>query len=1643
VFSPKNILIVLIFLCFDFALAQDLKISTSNILTPQVYHFNQLQLEAGVWNDGSSSATETYCDIYLSKDLTFSSSERLSRVSITYLFPGDTGIVKFRYHVPSHFPSGDYYVGYSVDAENDVVETNESNIFYDPNKIQILNPTSNNQFDIKLPYPILFIHGLNSDAATWNTLAYQMDSLYGLTYGGEINFCLNGDGDVSTADQSTDIKDFTDANNLITGDYYYLNFDVDSAGNKYYGSAQDPTQSNQAAIFKQGIAVQKAIDYVMSKSYKDKVILVGHSMGGLASREYLQNPNNWVSSSTHQVAKLGTIATPHDGSEATALGLLGWLGFDELTEAMRDLRPQYNNGTPGLYLYGGIEDPSLVSGSLSNFDNVDANCNGQIYDNIAGLNQKSLPNDVSYACVIGYGYGQNGDGVVSQQSASLNNIYSNVADTFMFTIAGAPASQGSLHTKIHNYLEPAMKVVDEPNTFAHAFELDIDEDYYGWATRPSQNGSNYYDYDRYKIQTYHEGELTIELFNINHHFVECEIYDASFNLLAQDITNFGGNYLKVKADSLPEAIYYVKLKTLITNGSYKFPYMILPTFERYPDTLDCGNSIPLQCGVTYNGTSSSASSEVEWYGCNNWTESGPERVHQITPSNSGTLTATLSNYSGDLDVFILGSCDPSDCLGTVSSNQATFNNAQAGQTYYIVVDADDGSGSSYDLTVSCPGADSTDLLSALSSNIADTIEQGSTLNYAITTSNSGPSASSNTITKLYLSTNTTLDTTDIVLGSFSINPLQVANNVINNGQSIISVSPGNYYLISRADDGFTESEPNEINNIDVKSLVVSHKVEQLNCANTIPIQCGVVFSGTSSTDSSFVNTYGCNSWTETGPERIHTITPSFSGQLTATISNFTGDLDVYILGSCNPTNCLGIVSSNQAVYDSVIAGQTYYIVVDADDGSGGAYDLIVDCPQQPDTGDYSFVLCSINPDTILTGDSVEIGYSITNSGNSYLDTNSVQVYFSTDQILDNGDVLVLNTNLDSMAPGDTIIVSDSVFINAAAGVYYSIIIVDSVNMYVELNENNNNCIQPFYVDSTQNSSNDSVDFEITMLQTNADTVLQDSAVDINVSICNLGNDTTVSNWIHLFLSNDNQLNILSDSLLDSVLISGLLPGECDTINFSNQFSFIHGDYYLIGYVDLDSTAIETNESNNVDHQSIYIDSIEIVGFDSIDLVLNVINLDTCYFIGESVNIVFNVDNLGSDSSGNYNSAVYWSADSLLDVGDLVLNSNTSSSLAPTGAASFTLASTLGSIPGVYYLINYVDNDSLISEINEGNNIITHKVTLKQLPADSLRCGNAIALSCGVLYSAPVSNDTSFVTNYSCVSNLIGPERVHEITSSVNGYMNIQLTNYTNLDLIILDSCDELSCKTSSNNGFIKIDSVLQGETFVIVVDGTDTIGSGYDLLVECLEYPVYDDIELSIFYWPQDTFNIYQNLNVVISDKNVGLTNLGSYDTKLAISQDSIFDPSDQLIEDIAVGPLTLGSQHIRSISVPFNNSLSVGDYYLIGHADYNLAITENAEINNRIYRKFTLVEEEPNFIHNITNQSISIFPNPTRDILNINSASSAEWKIRTIQGALMSMGQIPQGLSQIEVGQLPAAVYLFEIGNGNGDLMVKRLVIH
>jgi len=259
-------------------------------------------------------------------------------------------------------------------------------------------------------YPVIFIHGWTDDYTAfediytntnvvnaWGGLSDTYDAVLNAT--SETN-AYGLDATKYTPDDDVLVEFNNDTNNVNPGCLYAMDFDWywnEDQTNPLIQFVSVPageSDSNQSAIEKQGWAVGEAIKKVLAANpTKKKVVLVGHSMGGLASREYLQRFENgtytwWNDPSDpvdgHKVAKLVTVGTPHRGSNAGLANLGSVFNFDEKSEAVRDLRFSYDTGLfspndPAPYLFYGPEDDNVDD---SWFKNGDIDCDGDYDTNI-------------------------------------------------------------------------------------------------------------------------------------------------------------------------------------------------------------------------------------------------------------------------------------------------------------------------------------------------------------------------------------------------------------------------------------------------------------------------------------------------------------------------------------------------------------------------------------------------------------------------------------------------------------------------------------------------------------------------------------------------------------------------------------------------------------------------------------------------------------------------------------------------------------------------------------------------------------------------------------------------------------------------------------------------------------------------------------------------------------------------------------------------------------------------------------------------------------------------------------------------------------------------------------------------------------
>ncbi|MBK8563362.1 MAG: alpha/beta fold hydrolase [Saprospiraceae bacterium] len=418
--------------------------------------------------------------------------------------------------------------------------------------------------DTHFPYPVIFIHGLRGSADTW-TAFYNHVLNQGWSYGGHLMFNLNYDEDFGSSTLN-DIKDFN-ASNIEAADFYLMNFNVTVNGVSQGASTNtDASLSNQSAIVKQGNALGKAIEKVLQATGSDKVILYGHSMGGLCAREYLQNPNNWPDGK-HHVAKLVTSGTPHGGSNSTGTILAQiFTGIDESSEAVRDLRRSYfYSGEQGVYLFGGTENSTIIWDNLAGFYSLDVNCNGNTGNSITGLNQKQISTDLDFACIVSeWSFNPDfgcGDGIVGCEEANLKNYYDVLSESFNLNVS---------HTNMNDNVQRSVEALDEPDYYHLSYYLTPNEWSNAFITQQGSDAEYSIDYDDFVFQIYQTGKVKVELDNVSATPFGISILNDDYEYLFDETYN--SQTFTTNSTHLEPGIYYLEFYANPDNGNWQTPY---------------------------------------------------------------------------------------------------------------------------------------------------------------------------------------------------------------------------------------------------------------------------------------------------------------------------------------------------------------------------------------------------------------------------------------------------------------------------------------------------------------------------------------------------------------------------------------------------------------------------------------------------------------------------------------------------------------------------------------------------------------------------------------------------------------------------------------------------------------------------------------------------------------------------------------------------------------------------------------------------------------------------------------------------------------------------------------------------------------
>ena len=138
---------------------------------------------------------------------------------------------------------------------------------------------------------------------------------------------------------------------------------------------------------------------------------------------------------------------------------------------------------------------------------------------------------------------------------------------------------------------------------------------------------------------------------------------------------------------------------LVQDFGAKFVPTPTPTETPLP-ALDTGNAVLAMCGSTIWGDTRTGANNVSRYACQPfWDESGPEVVYRIELGSEQLLSASFVSTTADLDLFLLPSGNPADCL-VAGDNTLSYEAFPA--FYYLAVEGYQGAAGNFTMHLSCP-----------------------------------------------------------------------------------------------------------------------------------------------------------------------------------------------------------------------------------------------------------------------------------------------------------------------------------------------------------------------------------------------------------------------------------------------------------------------------------------------------------------------------------------------------------------------------------------------------------------------------------------------------------------------------------------------------------------------------------------------------------------------------------------------------------------------------------------------------------------------------------------------------------------------------------------------------------------------------
>ena len=423
---------------------------------------------------------------------------------------------------------------------------------------------------------------------------------------------------------------------------------------------------------------------------------------------------------------------------------------------------------------------------------------------------------------------------------------------------------------------------------------------------------------------------------------------------------------------------------------------------------------------------------------------------------------------------------------------------------------------------------------------------------------------------LFLSTDTTIDGGDILLGTRTVSGLAARGT--SRASTALTVPDGTpigvYRILVQADSGQVVVEADNDNNVGVSGPVVLGPDLIVTTARTTPTTTAVAPGGTVSVAETVKN-----------QGAVATGGSSLVGFFLS--SDPTLDAGDVALGASRAVAPINAGSSSSGTTPLTIPPATvpgpYFILVVADVagavGEGGEANNVASVPISVTLPDL--VVSAISaPSAARTGTGLAIGTAVKNDAPvAAPGPFTVSLFLSTDETLDGGDTPLGTRTVGTLAANATSSASTTVIIpdGTPVDVYRILVHVDSGGAVVESDENNVGVSPPVSVGPEL----------VVSTLTVPSPAIAGRSIAVSNAVKNTGAVAAAGFRVGLYLSADGTIDTVSDTLLASRAVAGLAAGASSTASTTVAVPAAMGDY-VVGTVADDLAGVpEASELNNV------------------------------------------------------------------------------------------------------------------------------------------------------------------------------------------------------------------------------------------------------------------------------------------------------------------------------------------------------------------------------------------------------------------------------------------------------------------------------